>query len=697
MSVRDVEDRNPNESLSIVMSVSHPYVEQLDCIMQSIFGTLRSLVNPGVDRTVASEKLNAASIALAALKNLYSYEWNKQQTAQIDGIINQVGSMQADLAARASHVGTTPEILETAFRRMNAWRSEDDPSKHQSLADYIDGRTERPTVDAPERPSTPAPGTSGGLGRCASIAEEEDAEDMGTMAAMSTAALMTAMQLEDGVFDAATDAATAERKRTGEPHEEHDAPRQGSPTPSPRPPRPITLDDSELRLEIDRARKDRGGFGNKGLWFAINNHGLGTDGKRVAGESLLKVLDEAEWRVMLTTLETMGLECKVVQAPGSQDIVSQVNSITHGSQMLAVVYYGIEFMVNSDGHGTGDPRAKLLSKALSDVEFAWPYVCMYANLIEIDDGGTVDLEDHAPVCETEVFSSPMKMRRVPRSAKKQPKPPPKASSLYTGLKRGFLNSPSPPHADDDVAKRYTPATAAQRLGEEDALDDEPSWVEVPNTTYPSGASKIFREEARKLEMRAKEQAALGDNQSAYKTSAEAMKWMLKAARSEQQDATRGAEPTTMPDGTELPPETKVYKPKVDYVYTDGTVRSVAAGWYTESEHLARSMEEQELLTTVNDIMERDGIRPKNLSRDPEPCWVLKPKVGVEKTEELTRDNSEVFCVNSKDFHGCGLEMPTAPAWDVVRDDVLAMARSAVDAGVQIVQGHDKHREQTMAA
>ena len=591
------EDRNPDESLPRVMSASHPYAEQLDCIMQSIFGTLRSLVNPCVDHTDVTENLRAASIALSSLKNLYSYQWNEQQTAQIDGIITQVKSMQADIAARAACLGTTPEILETAFQRMNAWKADDDPSKQQSLADYIDRRTALRAVDAPERPFLPDPGSLGGFDWCIDSIAEEDAD---TMAAASTADLVAALQLEDDGADADVDAAITERKRMNESHEEYDGPRHGPPTPPPHPPRPITLDDAEMHREIDRAQKDRGGFHGKGLWFAINNHGLGTDGNRVTGESLLKVLDEAEWRAMLMTLAPMGLECKVVQAPGSQDMVSQVTGIIHASKMLAVVYYGIEFMVNSDGHGTGDPRAKLLPKALSNVEFAWPYVCMYANLIEIDDGGTVDLEEHAPVREPEGFSSPMKMRPLTRSAKKQPKPPPKARSLYTGLRPGFLNnSPYSPRHPDDVSEWYLPTVAAQR-----SLNDDSSWVDVPETTYPHGASNVLRAQALKLEMRAKQQSQLGDHQSAYQTSADAMKWMLKAARSEQQDATRSDESTIMADGTDVPPEPKVYKPTVDYVYTDGTVRAIAAGWYTESEHLLRSMQEQELWTTVNDIMEK---------------------------------------------------------------------------------------------
>jgi hypothetical protein len=131
---------------------------------------------------------------------------------------------------------------------------------------------------------------------------------------------------------------------------------------------------------------------------------------------------------------------------------------------------------------------------------------------------------------------------------------------------------------------------------------------VPETTYPTGAAKILRDEASKLEIRSKQQAELGDHHTAHQSSADALKLLLKASMAEGQekirDGTSGWGVETE-EGSDREPEPKVYKPTVDYIYKDGTVRHILAGWYTESEHLARSMEEQELWTAVSKITGTD--------------------------------------------------------------------------------------------
>lgn len=405
----------------------------------------------------------------------------------------------------------------------------------------------------------------------------------------------------------------------------------------------LTLNDAEMRLEIDHARKDRGGFGGKGLWFAVNHLGFGSDGTRVEGERLLKVLDEPEWRTLLGTLPPMGLECKVLAMPESKDMVSQVQGITHAGKLLTVIYYGIQFCINRDGHGTGDPRAKLLTKALSDVEFSWPYVCVYANLIETSKETSPDAG------KTDTTSSD--------------KP---STPTVRGLRRGFLNesATSPPQADDDGPKTWKPFTSSQRLADEVHMPVEPVCADIPQPNYPTGAADIFRNESKKLELRAKQQAELGDHQTAYFTSAEAMKLILKASRADEQEAERAQAPK------EETTEEKVWKPVVEYEYDNCTKRSIAAGWYTESEHLARSMEEQDLLLSINQIVDRANGGSLSFGADRDA--LTSAKYGA----PLTRSDSQLESIESAEGFKQQIATVIAHARDVMETSREASTHSS---------------------
>ena len=148
----------PNGGLGSPVSTSHPYAVELDAVMQSVFGTLRSLVNPGVDRNGALATFRVAVATLSDFQDRYRSNWSEQQANNIQSIIDQINTMHDGLAASPVYSGASPGMMENAYRRMNAWRQEGDPMKTTSLAEYIDRQVERPEVDAPPRPTAPSPG-----------------------------------------------------------------------------------------------------------------------------------------------------------------------------------------------------------------------------------------------------------------------------------------------------------------------------------------------------------------------------------------------------------------------------------------------------------------------------------------------------------------------------------------------------------
>ena len=167
-----------------------------------------------------------------------------------------------------------------------------------------------------------------------------------------------------------------------------------------------------------------------------------------------------------------------------------------------------------------------------------------------------------------------------------------------------------PHEEHDARE----ADEIARSGGEDVA--EPVWRDAPPPPDLDDACDPddLRVQAGKLRARAEAQAALGDHKTAYTTAADAIALQVRASRAEETMAISSGEgtpvsPPRRPDARGPPlapladtepkppigpePEArKTFFPEAQYIYPDGTVRTVAAGMYTQEEFLDKTMEEQ---------------------------------------------------------------------------------------------------------
>ena len=120
------------------------------------------------------------------------------------------------------------------------------------------------------------------------------------------------------------------------------------------------------------------------LIVGIDNDVVGSDGTRSSdGESSLRVIDENSWRTMLSCLPEMGLQCNLIKPPGCEKFASElmtVNADSRESGIYTVMYYGVDFVDNDQGEGSGDPRADILPRVLSGIHFDWAYVYVFAHI-----------------------------------------------------------------------------------------------------------------------------------------------------------------------------------------------------------------------------------------------------------------------------------------------------------------------------
>jgi len=78
-----------------------------------------------------------------------------------------------------------------------------------------------------------------------------------------------------------------------------------------------------------------------------------------------------------------------------------------------------------------------------------------------------------------------------------------------------------------------------------------------------------------------------------------------------------------------------------------------------------------------------SVRPRNLSNEPVPRWALRNSAGAKATDNttLSPDNSEVYCINQREFVELDVELPPAPTWDAVCQDLRGQMAKALAAGV----------------
>lgn len=329
----------------------------------------------------------------------------------------------------------------------------------------------------------------------------------------------------------------------------------------------------------------------KGVWIGINNNGLRPTGERISEAPLFVSLDEAAWTRTLGTFSAIGLTCSALKADGN--FATEVADI-HDKELVTVRYWGLEVDDNKQGDGTGDPRAQLIPEVLTDTTWPWPYVYTYAQ-IQLAGVDRRELDEVREVRD----ASPMKRRPSPE----------RKGPMFQGMTKGFLKTPPvllhEPHEEHDAhASQRSPTPVSD-------VSSEVQWSDPINL---NSSEEVFRlrEEANKLQARADSCSQLGDQKSAYAYAAEAIELVCRAEAAEnracQSEAPSPSEAPTAAFGPEPEPEPKKFLPAVEYVYPDGTVRTIEAGRYTASEHMARSLEEQDLwsaaMTAITDLAEK---------------------------------------------------------------------------------------------
>lgn len=401
----------------------------------------------------------------------------------------------------------------------------------------------------------------------------------------------------------------------------------------------------------------------KGVWLVLNYQRLNKEGLTPVGTLAFDVLTEEQWRYRISEpmLKPIGLEVKALRHGKEEEYCIPLDDEIVEGETAMLRYWGFELADNKDGEGDGDPRAQMLCEALTEQTFPWPYqtvaaqVCLAATIDVTDLMDTMEKDSElaeslpgpkslqpggvgtgpsreALLQDLDIAESPGAPPGSPtpiRAGKLKPKD--LAPAFGPSLTKGRMardeagdHEAAPkasrageyvPHEEHDAKEAdvvnrqlrdeekerwqsgwYTPAPADGRA---ESPSSDPRWVDQDIDHLAAAAE--FKAEAKKRDEEAVACRALGDLKTAYTKSAEAIELALKAEAAEKAHAEAEAERQRMEE------EEKTYFPPTEYQYPDGTVRSIPAGWYSEDEHMARTLEEQELLTAVRSIAEKDSM------------------------------------------------------------------------------------------
>ena len=339
-----------------------------------------------------------------------------------------------------------------------------------------------------------------------------------------------------------------------------------------------------------------------GLWLGINYECASASLPDVGAlvrhpdRPFLVHMDEFGWKKNLPIFPTLGFgpPSMIELHDGVAENKSVMVEHLLGKDKHCVVrYWGLEIEDNcgeGGDKGRGDPRAQLLCEALSEHTFPYPYHFIYAQIARITP--TLD-EAHSHAAQ-----------------------PADEPSTFTGMKKGFLEAlPQPaglarPPSLDDLHQNA-------RSGGEDVPPTCWKDVEVAPEGDDAYDPADMRAQADKLRSSAQQRANLGDHKTAYAMATDAIALQMRASRSEQTMAIPSANcerPPSPPPRTGTPspqdaPEhtsthdsdaapcsdidvRKSYFPEAQYIYPNGSVRTVPAGMYTQDEFIVLTMEEQ---------------------------------------------------------------------------------------------------------
>ena len=269
-------------------------------------------------------------------------------------------------------------------------------------------------------------------------------------------------------------------------------------------------------------------FDGEGLWVGLNNKNVSFAGGRLSpAEPLLVMLNDREWRESIGTFE----ELKFLPPRGmrvDEGYTKEVHDVL-ATGALVVRYWGLEHADHEEDKPL-DPRAQMLSKALTGTTWQWPCQYVYAQL----QRARPEEEDDSPRPKAAAAKTTAKAQAQTLKASKASK----ASKAPTyGLTRGFL--------DAEAAK-------------------PPSRKEAQAIARDARAS------------RAEETVAISAGEEAPPPQPPPV-----------------PDESDVPESPGSGEPGKRFFPSAEYVYPDLSVRKTKSGWFTSEEFLRMSMEEQD--------------------------------------------------------------------------------------------------------
>jgi len=370
----------------------------------------------------------------------------------------------------------------------------------------------------------------------------------------------------------------------------------------------IEVSVTEVIAQIEALARANDGFGDKGLFFGVNYTTLCRNGDVMPGERIIDCKTEEQWKALEPSFAAMQLVASGQKLPGEQSYFTELTDVRHDGLQLVVQYFVIE--LDDRRHENpkhNDTRAQLLPEVLSGKTFHGDAIVqVWAHIKQLN---AVD-KDRKEVGEAhEEHDAPVR-----------------------------CSSPNPIRSAKD-GRRGSSDLFANVDSEDDVVD--PSMVKWSKPIVAKGGVSTLRHEASKLMERAKAVAELGDHKTAYDLAAQAHALRTQA---DEVEASTGSATSASPLGD----EPKVYKPEVKYEYPSGEVRIIEAGYYSESEHLAKSMYEQDLLTAVRTAtaagVASAKLTPDQMSKYEAPLIRSESQAeamtSAEKLSDTIRDQAE---------------------------------------------------------
>lgn len=136
----------------------------------------------------------------------------------------------------------------------------------------------------------------------------------------------------------------------------------------------------ELQSKFDYLSKNK--REKERILFGINNTAVYKSGSVVEGQTLLRILEEEEWKRELGIYSSSGIVTKAIN-PHKGEVTSVVYFSELGDQAYELRYWALEWSDRVSEFAPGpeqDPRINVLPQVLSDFHCIEPYVYVYVEL-----------------------------------------------------------------------------------------------------------------------------------------------------------------------------------------------------------------------------------------------------------------------------------------------------------------------------